>query len=62
MARFHIATIGFTKTTAQNFFERVIGAGIRKVVDVRLYNTSQLSGFAKAGDLAYFLRKIGGVE
>jgi uncharacterized protein (DUF488 family) len=28
-------------------------------VDVRLHNTSQLAGFAKANDLAYFLRKLG---
>ncbi|MEZ5860893.1 MAG: hypothetical protein R3D28_18285 [Geminicoccaceae bacterium] len=29
---------------------------------MRLHNTSQLSGFAKADDLAYFLMKIGGIE
>ncbi|MGJ5096237.1 DUF488 family protein [Bradyrhizobium oligotrophicum] len=53
-----IATIGFTKTTASGFFERVKKAGITKVIDVRLHNTSQLAGFAKAEDLAYFLRAI----
>ena len=37
-------------------------AGVKKVVDVRLHNTSQLAGFAKADDLAYFLRKIGGID
>ena len=30
--------------------------------DVRLHNTSQLAGFAKADDLAYFLEKIGGIK
>ncbi len=50
-----IATIGFTQSTAEHFFERLIGAGVRKVVDVRLHNTSQLAGFAKAEDLAWFL-------
>jgi uncharacterized protein (DUF488 family) len=54
-----LATIGFTKTTAQRFFERLVHAGVRKVIDVRLHNTSQLSGFAKADDLAYFLKAIG---
>ena len=32
------------------------------VYDVRLHNTSQLAGFAKADDLAYFLEKIGGIK
>ncbi len=51
-----IYTIGFTQTTAQRFFERLAGAGIERLLDVRLNNTSQLAGFAKAKDLPYFLR------
>ena len=57
-----VATIGFTQSTAEHFFERLIGAGVRKVVDVRLHNTSQLAGFAKADDLAWFLRRLGGID
>src|SRR5262249_15910037 len=57
-----VATIGFTKTSAQGFFDRLLKAGVRKVVDVRLHNTSQLAGFAKAEDLAYFLKKIARIE
>jgi len=57
-----VSTIGFTKTTAGGFFERLLEANVKKVVDVRLHNTSQLAGFAKADDLAYFLKKIGGIE
>jgi uncharacterized protein (DUF488 family) len=57
-----VATIGFTKSSAEYFFERLLKAGVKKVMDVRLHNTSQLAGFAKADDLAYFLRKIGGIE
>jgi uncharacterized protein (DUF488 family) len=53
-----VSTIGFTKSSAENFFERLLNAGVKKVIDVRLHNTSQLSGFAKANDLAYFLRKM----
>ena len=56
-----VATIGFTQTTARGFFERLQAAGVRSVIDVRLHNTSQLAGFAKAEDLAYFLQAIGGV-
>ena len=62
MAEANVSTIGFTKTTAEKFFERLLKAGVKKLVDVRLHNTSQLAGFAKADDLAYFLRKIGGIQ
>jgi len=57
-----VSTIGFTKTTAEGFFERLLKSGVKRVVDVRLRNTSQLAGFAKSDDLAYFLKKIGGIE
>jgi len=62
MARINVATIGFTKSNAEHFFERLTKAGVKKLVDVRLHNTSQLAGFAKADDLAYFLRKIGSIQ
>lgn len=55
-------TIGFTKTTAESFFTRLAGAGVKKVIDVRLNNVSQLAGFAKKDDLRYFLRAICQIE
>ena len=55
-----IYTTGFTQTTAERFFERLKVAGIRKLVDVRVSNSSQLAGFAKRDDLAYFLRELVG--
>jgi uncharacterized protein (DUF488 family) len=51
-------TIGFTKTSAERFFGQLMLSGAVRVVDVRLNNVSQLSGFAKRNDLAYFLRTI----
>jgi len=57
-----VTTIGFTKTTAERFFARIKGAGVKKVIDVRLHNTSQLAGFAKADDLSYFLKEICGAD
>jgi uncharacterized protein (DUF488 family) len=57
-----IYTIGFTQTTAERFFERLASAGVRRLLDVRLNNTSQLAGFAKAGDLPYFLRELIGAS
>ncbi|MEZ2219999.1 DUF488 family protein [Rhizobium sp. RCC_161_2] len=62
MSNVELTTIGFTKTTASSFFDRIKKAGVKKVIDVRLHNTSQLAGFAKADDLAYFLKQICGVE
>lgn len=57
-----ISTIGFTKTNAERFFGRLISADVKLVIDVRLNNTSQLSGFAKADDLPYFLSKLGKIR
>ena len=57
----NLMTIGFTKTTAERFFARLIGAGVKRVIDVRLNNQSQLAGFAKSCDLGYFLKTIGGI-
>lgn len=51
-------TIGFTKTSAENFFSRLSNAGVKKLIDVRLNNVSQLSGFAKKDDLRYFAKTI----
>jgi uncharacterized protein (DUF488 family) len=51
-------TIGFTKTSAENFFSRLSNARVKKLIDVRLNNVSQLAGFAKKGDLAYFANSI----
>jgi uncharacterized protein (DUF488 family) len=53
-----IYTIGFTQTTAESFFARLKQAGVRRLLDVRLNNSSQLAGFAKARDLPYFLREL----
>lgn len=53
-----VFTIGFTKSTAERFFERIKAAGAKKLVDVRLNNVSQLAGFAKRDDLRYFAKQI----
>jgi uncharacterized protein (DUF488 family) len=53
-----IYTIGFTKKSARRFFEQLRQAGIRKLIDVRISNTSQLAGFTRRDDLAYFTDSI----
>lgn len=55
-------TIGFTRKSASSFFEILKKSGVRKLIDTRLNNTSQLSGFAKQNDLKYFLSEIGGID
>jgi uncharacterized protein (DUF488 family) len=57
-----IFTIGFTKTTAENFFGRLKSNRIERLLDVRLNNRSQLAGFAKRDDLEYFLRELVGAS
>ncbi|MBW6486424.1 MAG: DUF488 domain-containing protein [Syntrophobacterales bacterium] len=57
-----VFTIGFTKKTAEEFFTLLMKAGVKRVIDIRLNNVSQLAGFAKREDLRYFLRAIGGID
>ena len=53
-----IYSIGFTQRSAEDFFNTLKKAGIRRLLDVRLNNTSQLAAFAKRDDLSYFLQAI----
>ena len=58
----NVFTIGFTRKRASKFFELLRASGIKRIVDVRLNNVSQLAGFAKRDDLAYFLKEICGID
>jgi uncharacterized protein YeaO (DUF488 family) len=51
-------TIGFTEKTAKEFFTLLQKAGVKKILDVRINNMSQLAGFAKGKDLEYFAKAI----
>ncbi|MGD1716563.1 DUF488 family protein [Dapis sp. BLCC M172] len=55
-------TIGFTKKTAQDFFENLTKSKVKRLIDARFNNVSQLSGFAKRKDLEYFLKVICNIE
>ena len=57
-----VFTIGFTKKTAAQFFGSLKQAGIKRLIDIRLNNSSQLAGFAKKEDLAFFLKEICAIE
>lgn len=54
-------TIGYTKKSLREFIERLRGAGVDCVVDIRLHNTSQLAGFAKKDDLQFLLEEGFGI-
>ena len=54
----YLYTIGFTKKSAEQFFELVRSYQIQVLVDIRLKNTSSLNIFTIKRDLPYFLEKI----
>ncbi|MCA9407821.1 MAG: DUF488 domain-containing protein [Candidatus Omnitrophica bacterium] len=58
----NLYTIGFTQKSAQQFFELLKKNKVKRLIDTRLNNRSQLSGFAKQDDLKYFLSEITGIE
>lgn len=62
MSKIRLFTIGFTKKTAEAFFTKLSKAGVKRVIDIRLNNVSQLAGFAKRDDLRYFLKTICNID
>lgn len=61
-ANIRLFTIGFTGKSALEFFELLKRSGVRRLVDTRLNNVSQLAGFTKKRDLEYFLRAIADID
>jgi uncharacterized protein (DUF488 family) len=57
-----IFTIGFTRKSAREFFEKLRRPGLARLVDVRLNNVSQLAGFSKRDDLQFFCQAILSIE
>lgn len=51
-------TIGFTQKKAEIFFSILKKNNIKKIIDVRLNNVSQLAAFAKRDDLIFFLKEL----
>ena len=57
-----IYTIGFAKKSAEAFFGALRKPEIKRLIDIRLNNTSQLAGFTKRDDLKFFLKELCGAE
>ena len=55
-------TIGCGQRSAEDFFEALKQSAVRRIIDIRLHNTSQLAGFSKASDFPYFLKAIAGID
>ena len=55
-------TIGFAGKNAATFFGILRDACVARILDVRLFNTSQLAGYTRQPDLAFFLREIAGIN
>jgi len=51
-------TIGFTGKPAEVFFNLLMNADVKTLVDTRINNVSQLAGFAKGSDLKFFAKEI----
>ena len=58
----NLFTIGFTKKSAKDFFEILKQSGVKRIIDTRLNNVSQLAGFTKKTDLEYFLQQLCNIE
>jgi len=58
----NLFTIGFTQKSAKTFFSTLKQAGVKRIIDTRLNNVSQLAGFAKKPDLQYFLKTLADIE
>jgi uncharacterized protein (DUF488 family) len=55
-------TIGFTGKSAEKFFDLLRNSNVKKIVDTRVSNASQLAGFAKGNDLRFFAQEIGSMS
>ncbi len=55
-------TMGFTEKSAEQFFTLLRQNGVKRLLDVRLNNVSQLAGFTKRDDLRFFLRELAGID
>ncbi|KAE9540644.1 DUF488 domain-containing protein [Ursidibacter maritimus] len=58
----NINTIGFTEKSAEQFFELLRNSNTNLLIDVRINNSSQLSGFAKKNDLKFFLKELCSID
>lgn len=54
----NLYTLGFTQKSAEEFFGLIKLHKITTLIDIRRNNNTQLLGFTKGKDLAYFLKEL----
>ena len=62
MSDMKLFTIGYSKKSAEEFFDLLRANNVKRVVDIRRHNTNQLAGFTKKDDLAWFLSVIADID
>ncbi len=62
MKNLQLFTIGYTQKSAETFFGLLERAGVKRIIDIRLNNSSQLAGFTKKDDLKFFLKRIADID
>ena len=62
MSGMKLFTIGYSKKSAEEFFDLLRTNNVKRVVDIRRHNTNQLAGFTKKDDLAWFLSVIADID
>lgn len=54
-----LCTVGFAQKNLRRFVQLLKQAGVTKLIDIRLHNTSQLAGYAKKDDLQFICETFG---
>lgn len=62
MSEMKLFTVGYSKKSAEEFFDLLRDNDVKRVVDIRRHNTNQLAGFTKKDDLAWFLATIADID
>jgi len=57
-----VFSIGLAGRSAESFFGTLRNAGVKRVLDIRLHNTSNLAGFGRRSDLPFLLRELCGAD
>ena len=57
-----VFTIGSSQKNARQFFSLLKESGVKRLIDIRLKNSSQLAGFTKVPDIEYFLKEIADIS
>ena len=55
-------TMGYTQKTAEKLFNLLSEHEIKRLMDIRLHNNTQLAGFTKQNNFKYFIERLSDIE